>query len=129
MRRRGRRDCRRVLAGEETRLELTDGVPALGERQIRIRRETPLDLTLVKLLIVKGAERPRQPAERPDQPELRGDQIDDKAKPHLPRKREPILELALCLDERIACRQHVRVQLLAAVGGVGQIADPVCSLE
>src|SRR5229473_8615644 len=129
MRCRSRLEGHGVIASKEARLELADGVPALGKRQIRIAGETPLDLTLVKLLIVKGAELPRQPAERPDEPELRGDQVDDQAKPHLPRKREAIVEFALCLDERIARRQHIRVQLLVAVGRVGQIADPVCSLE
>ena len=129
LRRRRRCDRRREAAGEEARLQLPDGVPALGQRQIPIRSETALDLTLVELVIVKGSERPRQPAERPDEPELRGNQIDDQAEPHLPREGESALELALRVDERIAGGEDVRVELIAAVGRVGQIADPVGGLE
>ena len=122
-------DGRSIVAGKEARLQLADPVPALGKRQIRIVCETALDPQLVELLIVKGAECRRQPAQRPDQPKLRGDDVNDKTEPHLLRKREAILGFALHLDERIARREKVRVQLIAAVGRVGEIADLVCDLE
>src|ERR1700730_13348727 len=88
-----------------------------------------LDPTLIKLIIVKGAEFRRQTAQRPDQPELGGDGVNDKPKPRLLREREAVLGFALYLGKRIARREKVRVQFVAAVGGVSEVADLVCRLE
>src|SRR5882724_4182880 len=88
-----------------------------------------LDPTLIKVLIVEGAECRRQTAQRPDQPELGGDGVNDKPKPHLLREREALLGFAFRFDQRIARREHVRVQLVAAIGGISEIADLVCRLE
>ena len=129
MRPRRRLEGRRIVAGKEARLQLADPVPALGKRQIRIARETALDPKLVELLIVEGAEFRRQAAERPDQPELRGDDVNDKTEPHLLREREAMLGFALHLDERIARREKVRVQVVAAVGRKSEVADLVRRLE
>jgi hypothetical protein len=78
--------------------------------------KTALDPPLVKLRIIQGAERPRQSPERPDQPELGGDEVNGKPKPYLLRKRESVLGFALRLGKRVAVREQVRVQLVAAVG-------------
>ena len=43
--------------------------------------KTALDPPLVKLLIIQGAERPRQSPERPDQPELGGDDVSASGSP------------------------------------------------
>ena len=88
-----------------------------------------LDPKLIKLLIVKGAEIRRQAAERPDEPELRGDGVNDETEPHLLRKLEAMLGFALHLVERIARREKVRVQVVAAIRRKSEIADLVCGLE
>ena len=121
--------ARRIVAGKEARLQLADPVPALDKRQIRIVGKTALDPTLIKLLIVEGAECRRQAAQRPDQSELGGDGVNDKPEPRLLRERETTLGFAFHLGERIARREKVRVQLVAAVGGVSEVADLVCRLE
>src|ERR1700676_2660960 len=84
---------------------------------------------LIKLLIVKRAECRRQAAQRPDQPELGGDGVNDKPEPGLLREREAMLGFAFRLGKRIARREKVRVQFVAAVGGVSEVADLVCRLE
>src|ERR1700737_1353673 len=88
-----------------------------------------LYLTLIKLLIVEGAECRRQAAQRPDQPELSGDGVNGKPEPRLLREREAMLGFAFRLGKRIARREKVRVQLVAAVGGVSEVANRVCRLE
>src|ERR1700746_3734417 len=88
-----------------------------------------LYLTLIKVLIVKRAEFRRHTAQRPDQPELGGDEVNDKPEPRVPREREATLGFAFHLGKRIACREKVRVQFVAAVGGVSEVADLVCRLE
>src|SRR5882724_1345448 len=88
-----------------------------------------LDSSLVELIVVEGAECRRQAAQRPDQPELGGDAVNDKPEPHLLREREALLGFAFRLGKRIARREKVRVQLVAAVGGVREVADLVCRLE
>src|SRR6202162_3842546 len=85
--------------------------------------------TLIKLLIVEAAEGRRQTAQRPDQPKLGGDGVNDKPEPRLLREREAMLGFAFHLGKRIARREKVRVQLVAAVGGVSEVADLVCRLE
>ena len=97
--------------------------------QIRVAVETALHLKLVELLIVEAAKFRRQPAQRPDQPELRDDDVADETKPRLLRERETMLGFTLHLDERIARREKVRVQIGATVSRKGQVADPVCGLE
>src|ERR1700688_4367338 len=88
-----------------------------------------LDPMLIKLLIVEGAECRRQAAQRPDQPELGGDAVNDKPEPRLLREREAVLSFAVRLGKRIACREKVRVQLVAAVGSVSEVAHVVCRLK
>src|SRR5712675_2931621 len=88
-----------------------------------------LDPTLIELLIVEGAECRRQAAQRPDQPELGGDAVNDKPEPRLLREREAVLSFAFRLGKRIACREKVRVQLVAAVGSVSEVAHLVCRLK
>src|SRR5437870_10704344 len=88
-----------------------------------------LDPQLVKLLIIQGAELPRQSPERPDQPELGGADVNGKPEPHLLRKRETVLGFALRLGKRVARREQVRVQLVAAIGRAREVADLVCGLE
>src|SRR5260221_9404699 len=88
-----------------------------------------LEPRLIELLIVEAAECRRQAAQRPDQPELGDDAVNDKPEPRLLREREAMLGFAFHLGKRIARREKVRVQLVAAVGGVSEVADLVCRLE
>src|SRR5882672_5077555 len=88
-----------------------------------------LDPGLVELFVVERAERWRQAAQRPDQSELGGDGVDDEPEPHLLREREALLGLAFRLGKRIARREKVGIQLVAAVGGVSEIADLVRRFE
>src|ERR1700692_3414864 len=88
-----------------------------------------LDPSLIKLLSVEAAECRRQAAQRPDQPELRSDDVNDKSKPHLLREREAMLGFAFRLGKRIARCEKVGVQLVAAVGGVIEVANLVCCLK
>ena len=89
-------------------MQLSDPVPALGQRQHRVTRQMALEPKLIKLLIVEGAEFRRQATEGPDKPELRGDDVNDETEPHLLRKLEAILGFTLHLNERISRREKVR---------------------
>src|ERR1700686_4639786 len=84
---------------------------------------------LIKLLIVKRAECGCQAAQRPDQPELGGDGVNDKPETRVAREREAALGFAFHLGKRIARRKKVRVQFVAAIGGVSEVADLGCRLE
>src|SRR5258708_19613997 len=88
-----------------------------------------LEPRLIELLIVEAAECRRQAAQRPDQPELGDDAVNDKPEPRLLREREAMLGFAFHLGKRIARHEKVRVQLVAAVAGVSEVADRVCRLE
>src|SRR3979490_2875618 len=88
-----------------------------------------LEPRLIELLIVEAAEGRRHAAQRPDQPELGGDAVNDKPEPRLLREREAMLGFAFHLGKRIARREKVRVQFVAAVGGVSEVADLVRRLE
>src|SRR3982074_3350731 len=88
-----------------------------------------LEPRLIELLIVEAAECRRQAAQCPDQPELGGDAVNDKPEPRLLREREAMVGFAFHLGKRIARREKVRVQLVAAVGGVSEVAQLVCRLE
>src|SRR5215471_9063658 len=118
-----------MIAGQEARLQLADPVPALVKRQIRILRKTALDPKLIELLIVKTTECRCQPTERPDQRELHGDDVTDATVSNLPGKLEAILGCALHLDERIARREHVVVQIVTGVGRKREVAELVRRLE
>ena len=50
-----------MVAGQVARLQLAGPIPPLAQRQIRIVGKMALDPQLVKLLIIQGAELPRQP--------------------------------------------------------------------
>src|SRR5262249_15814141 len=91
--------------------------------------KTALDPHLVKLLIIQGAELPRQSPERPDQPELGGDDVNDIPEPHLPCKRETVLGFALRLGKRVARREQICVHLLAAIGRRSEVAALVGGVE
>src|ERR1700732_619286 len=88
-----------------------------------------LDSQLVKLLIVQGAEVPRQSPESPDQPELCGDGVNGKPEPHLLRKRETVLGFPLRLGKRVARREHVDIQKDAAVPRKREVAGLARGLE
>src|SRR6267154_3422086 len=88
-----------------------------------------LDPRLIELRIVEAAECRRQAAQCTDQPELGGDAVNDKPEPRLLREREAMLGFAFRLGKRIARREKIRVQLVAAVGGVSEVADLDCRLE
>ena len=88
-----------------------------------------LEPRLIKLRIVKAAECRRQSPESPDQSELRGDAINDKPESRPLREREAMLSFAFHLGKRIARHEKVRVQLVAAIAGVNEVAGFVCHLE
>src|SRR5258705_8857354 len=88
-----------------------------------------LEPRLIKLRIVEAAEGRRQAAQCPDQPELGGDAVNDKPEPRLLREREAMVGFAFHLGKRIARREKVRGQFVAAVGGVSEVAGLVCRLE
>src|SRR5271165_5508827 len=119
---RRRIDGRGIVAGKEAGLELSDPVAGFRKNQIRILREPALDLKLVKLAVVEGAEFPRLAAQRTDEAALRAGEVYDELEPHLLRKREANLHLALHFNERISCREEVRVQTDIAVCGERQVA-------
>src|SRR4029077_4879159 len=97
--------------------------------RIRIADETPLDLKLLKLPIIKGSKSGCHSAKSADQPELSGGDVNDKPEPRLLRKREYILGFTLHIKERVACREKVRGQMVAAVGHIGEIAHPIRCLQ
>src|SRR3984885_12883265 len=118
-----------ILAGKEACLQLADPIPGRGMRQIRITSETVLDPKLVKLTIIKGSKCRRPSAKRPDQPELRGSDVNDEAEPRLPRKCEHCLGFRLRIGQRVARRQKVGDQVVAAVGHVSEVALLICHLQ
>ena len=88
-----------------------------------------LELKLVEPLIVEGAELRRQATQGPDKPELRGDDVNDETEPRLLCELETILGFTLHLSKRISRRQKVRVQVVAAVRGKGEVTDFVRGIE
>src|SRR5271163_181700 len=88
-----------------------------------------LESPLFKLLIVEGAKLRRHSPESPDQSELRGDEVNDQSEPRLLRKREARLGFALRLGERVARRQKVGIQMVAAEARVSEVAGLVRRLE
>src|ERR1700747_3607907 len=88
-----------------------------------------LDPKLIKLLIVEGAKRRRQSPESPDQPELCGHSVNDRPEPCFLRKGEAFLGLLLRVIERVACREQVRGQLVAAKRRVCHVTYLGCGLE
>lgn len=79
--------------------------------------------------IVEAAKCRRHTAQRADQSELGGNAVDDEPEPCLLRECEALLGFPLRLGKRSARQEKVRVQLIAAVGGVSEVADFVCRLE
>src|SRR5215469_3012285 len=120
---------RRILPSKEASLQLPNPVPTFRQHQNRVTCQMALELSLVKSLIVKGAEFRCRTAECPDKPELASDYINDEPKPRLLRKLEAILGFALHLRERISRRQEVCVQVVAAARRKGQISGLVGGLK
>src|SRR5260221_7010770 len=92
-------------------------------------RKTALNPQFIKLLMVKGADSRRHSWESPDQAELRGEEVNDKPEPGFLRERKTMLGFALRLGKRVARREEVGVQLVAAVGRVSEITDLIGYLE
>src|ERR1700692_1816148 len=88
-----------------------------------------LEPKLIKLPMVKRAEFRRQATKGPDQPELRGDDVNDETKTSLLGKLEAILGFTLHLDERIARRQKIGVQVVTTVSGISKVTNFFCALE
>src|SRR5690242_14953272 len=95
----------------------------------------PLELKLVKLLVVKGAEFRSQPTESPDDSDLWKEEVNNEAEPHPLSKRQTFLGFGLDLSERISYCQKIRDQLRAAISGkckvahsVGGVEGPTCQL-
>ena len=77
----GRRPERRGnVPGEEPGLKLADPIPALGQRQVTVARQMPLELVLGRTTHGRGSRSwASASAEVQDQGELRGDDVDDDA--------------------------------------------------
>ena len=99
-----------IISGEEASLQLSDPVPALGNRQTCVARQMAFEPKLIKLPIVKVAEFRRQATEGSDKPELRGDDVNDDTKPSFLGKLEAILGFTMDLRERISRSEKVCVQ-------------------
>src|ERR1700722_7138641 len=84
---------------------------------------------LIELFIVKTAEFRREAAERSYQSELRCDGVDDKAEPRLFGERKAMLGLALHFMQRLPCEEQARIQIVARVGPIHEITDPVRHFE
>ena len=113
----------------KVRLQFLNPVPALRKREVWATGETALGLEFVKLLIVEGAEFPRQSAKHSDQRKLRGDDVSDLLKLRVPRKSETVLGFALHLNERIARRKQVLGQIEAAIPRKDEITRRVRDIE
>src|SRR5437870_12974786 len=118
-----------MVAGQVARLELGGPIPALDQRQTRIVSKMALVPQLVKLLIIQGAELPRQPPQRADEPEVCGDGVNGEPESRLLRKRKAVLSFALRLGKGVACHEHVEVQKNAAVARKREVAGLVRGLE
>src|SRR5579859_6443201 len=89
----------------------------------------PLQMKLVELRIVKDAKSGCQSSQCTNEPELRTDDVGDETEPHLLSKRKAMLGFTLQLDQRIACRKNVRIQIGAADTHKIKVADLVCGIE
>ena len=87
------------------------------------------DMKLIELPVVKATECRRQAAQHPNERELRGDDVNDKAEPRLLGEREAMFGFCLHLRQRLAGEEQVRVQILARVGAIREVADPVRRFE
>jgi hypothetical protein len=118
-----------MVAGKIARLQFLDPVPARSYCQGRVAGQMGFGAKFIELPVVKAAERRRQATEHPDQREPRGDDVDDKAEPHLPGVREAVFGFALHLVQRLAGEEQVRVQIVARVGSIREVSDPVRRFE
>ena len=118
-----------IVAGDIARLQFPDPVPARGDRQDRVAGQQAFDVKLVELPVVEAAEGGRQAAQHPDQRDLRGDEVDDEAEARLLGEGEAPFGFRLHFRQRLAGEQQVRVQILAGVGAIGEVADPVRRFE
>ena len=85
--------------------------------------------SLVEVFVIEGAEFRRQATKRSDEPELRGDAIDNENELDIGRERQATFSLTLHLVQRVAGREKVRIQDVAAVCGISEITDPVPGVE
>jgi len=92
-------------------LHLSKEIPEFRQCKSRVTGQMPLELKLVKLSIVKGAE------------------LRNEAEPRPLGKRETLLGFRLDLGERISYPQEVRDQLRAAIGSKCKVADSVGGIE
>src|SRR5580704_12080263 len=118
-----------MITGKAASLQLSDPIPALGQRQDRIACQMALELCLIEALLVEGPELRGKAKQRSDEPELRGDDVDNDAEPRLLGKLEAILGFPLHLNERIARREQVCVQVVAAISRKGEVTDFVRGIE
>ena len=76
-------------------MQFSDPVKALGLRQYMVTYQMALELELLKLPIVKGAEFRRQTTKGPDQAESRSEMVNSETKSGFPCELETILGLTL----------------------------------
>src|SRR5262249_3471572 len=80
-----------IIARKEARLQLSDLIPALGERECCVTGQMALELHFIKVFIVEGSELRRRTPKGADQAELRRDDVNREAKPRLLCKLESLL--------------------------------------
>jgi len=101
------------------------------ERQCeaRICLEVLFESRLVELRIVEGVERRSQTPESENQPQLGGDDVDDETEAYLAGECESGLGFPLDIGQRLAGREQVGDQIVAAIGRKGEVADLVGRVE
>src|SRR5215470_16973917 len=80
-----------IIARKEARLQLSDLIPALGERMCRVTGPMALELQFIKVFIIEGSEFRRRTTKGADKAELRRYDVNSEAKPRLLRKLESLL--------------------------------------
>src|SRR5438045_8351092 len=114
-----------MVAGKEAGLHLPDPIPALGQRQVRGACQMVLEAAFIELAVIEGSESRCQAAKRPDKCKLGGDHVDDETEPGLLRECETSFGLALDLFQFLARGQKLRVERVAAIRCVSQLATAV----
>ena len=120
---------RRMVSGKEASLHLARPIVELGEHQIRVAGETTFRFALAVIVVIEEPKAGRQSTESSDQAELRPAELDDQAESHPLGKRETVFGFRLHFSERISDRETYGDQLIPAVRGESEIADPIRGIE
>src|SRR5580658_5572431 len=108
-------------------LQLSDPVPELVHRRVVV--EIALEVFLVELRVVKGAESCRQTPECSNKTQDPVDRVNAKTELRLPRKVEAVFRLTLHRNQRISRRGELGDQTNTGVHRVCEVADSIRNLE